>query len=671
MKLDDFQRYLAELRTLPSEVPLEPELKAQRVKLDKRIREEQALAAGAVLTAVLDNGDSEASPREGDMVYIHYSIRNLEDELLYSTRSDEGGSGQAFAFLMEKGVRVPRGWELAVRDMTRGQRTLLQVKPEFGFRHPDCRMTPPVRDLPQDQPLRYDITLLHWYPAASVHVYGAGEALYKRCIREAAAWESPRPPFEVTLHLSVRCPAYDGMHLTGQCLFTTAGRQPLTLQLGRGLLPPAVEEALSYMSKGEVAAYVVPARRMLPGEGGDGTQGGASSSSDDEDDDVLGVASFSATSKSRGGSRGRGGGQESVGQPGVTTASPCLVPPPPARCTQVELEIELLSMVQVRDLTGTGEVTKKRLQEGQGEFPIDCPLHDTAVRLHFKARPLRPLQPPQGLADELPAVPVGASGAGADAMAESPIADGGEEAWTYDSRDAHGEPLSADTGCGELPEGLEMALKLMVPGEVSRVVAAPRFAYLGREDRPPGIPGDATVEFEVELLDFEREGHWQNLSFEERYVLAERLKSKGNELFRKGQHKYARARYERLLRLLESTRDFETQEEVDRIDGYKVAVLGNLALVCTQLEEYMAAVAACDKGLQYEQENAKLHFRKGKAQSLFGDYEYAAETLKLALEYDSSIEKEINAELAANTERQKAALRKQKRDMGNFFKTKR
>lgn len=34
----------------------------------------------------------------------------------------------------------------------------------------------------------------------------------------------------------------------------------------------------------------------------------------------------------------------------------------------------------------------------------------------------------------------------------------------------------------------------------------------------------------------------QNLSFEERYVLADRLKAKGNELFKKQKFKFARAR---------------------------------------------------------------------------------------------------------------------------------
>ncbi len=48
-------------------------------------------------------------------MYIQYSIRDLEDDLLYSTRSEEGGTGQAFAFLLEQGVRVPRGWEIAIK----------------------------------------------------------------------------------------------------------------------------------------------------------------------------------------------------------------------------------------------------------------------------------------------------------------------------------------------------------------------------------------------------------------------------------------------------------------------------------------------------------------------------------------------------------------------------
>ncbi len=41
---------------------------------------------------------------------------------------------------------------------------------------------------------------------------------------------------------------------------------------------------------------------------------------------------------------------------------------------------------QIRDLTGSGEVTKRRIKEGVGEFPVDCPLEDCAVRVHYTAR---------------------------------------------------------------------------------------------------------------------------------------------------------------------------------------------------------------------------------------------------------------------------------------------
>ncbi len=39
-----------------------------------------------------------------------------------------------------------------------------------------------------------------------------------------------------------------------------------------------------------------------------------------------------------------------------------------------------------------------------------------------------------------------------------------------------------------------------------------------------------------------------------------------------------------------------------------------------------------------------------------------------ALEYDTSIEKEVKAEMAANSERHKAAMRKQRKEFGNFLK---
>lgn len=49
---------------------------------------------------------------------MHYSIKSSDSgadaEVLFSTRSSEGGAGAPLAFMLEKGVRAPRAWEIAL-----------------------------------------------------------------------------------------------------------------------------------------------------------------------------------------------------------------------------------------------------------------------------------------------------------------------------------------------------------------------------------------------------------------------------------------------------------------------------------------------------------------------------------------------------------------------------
>ena len=50
-------------------------------------------------------------------VYVHVSIKTVDGEVLDTTRRDEGGSGVPNVFVVGKGKRAPRGWELAVAGM--------------------------------------------------------------------------------------------------------------------------------------------------------------------------------------------------------------------------------------------------------------------------------------------------------------------------------------------------------------------------------------------------------------------------------------------------------------------------------------------------------------------------------------------------------------------------
>lgn len=65
-------------------------------------------------------------------------------------------------------------------------------------------------------------------------------------------------------------------------------------------------------------------------------------------------------------------------------------------------------------------------------------------------------------------------------------------------------------------------------------------------------------------------------------------------------------RYTHLLRLIESTRDFEEQEQVERADSLKAALTSNLALAAFNQEEYVRCIEWCDKTLQADPNNAKV-----------------------------------------------------------------
>lgn len=114
--------------------------------------------------------------------------------------------------------------------------------------------------------------------------------------------------WQVSFSLDARTPAYDGSQCTGFKYHSISAQQPLQLQLGQGLLPPGLELALSQMSKGEKAVFVLPAQQSA----------------------ATPAAAADAIGK-----------QQQEQQPDS------LLPPPPSKAVQVELCIELHDLVQV------------------------------------------------------------------------------------------------------------------------------------------------------------------------------------------------------------------------------------------------------------------------------------------------------------------------------------
>ncbi|KAI4331674.1 hypothetical protein MLD38_029837 [Melastoma candidum] len=103
---------------------------------------------------------------------------------------------------------------------------------------------------------------------------------------------------------------------------------------------------------------------------------------------------------------------------------------------EIHFEVELVHFVQVRDMLRDGRLIKCRICDGQGDFPMDCPLHDSRLRVHYKGM----------LLDN-------------------------ENSVFYDTRiDNDGQPLEFCSGEGlVIPEGFEMCVRLMLPGEIANL----------------------------------------------------------------------------------------------------------------------------------------------------------------------------------------------------------
>ncbi|KAK9805627.1 hypothetical protein WJX72_008874 [[Myrmecia] bisecta] len=567
--------YLEELKVVPPDPSFEPELDDKDEAKDKQLREQDDLSHGAILKGTIEAGHGEAFPVDGDLVYIHLSVRSEDGKVLETTRAEEGDSGLPRTYVLGKGRRALRGWELALYDMKKGERSFFKIKPQYSYAAKDSPLPPPKGTSPDDA-FVFDIQLVNWYAKDDVRVVGEDSDIYKRTVKDGTTWETPRAPFEVEVDCKARVPSTSGRQGEGTPYFATAPGAPLRWTMGSGQVPPGLEEGLSSVVKGERAIISVPAALAKGGT---------------------------------------------------------LLPAPPDGAERVEYEVELLSMLQVRDMTGTGEVTKRRVKDGVGEFPIDCPIEDSRVRVHYRGY----------------------------------LTATGETFIDTRGADGNSAPVEFDTGMGSQPEALEMAVKLMTPEEVSLVRSAAAFAYDGRPDRPEGVPDGAEVEWELELVSFDRQSVAQSMTPDQKIALATKLKEQGNAVFKAGRHKYAKAKWAKALQLLDRMFDIETDEQAEEVGKVKVACMVNLALCCQKDEEYGDALKWCSKALQEEPDHAKALYRRATVQALLGEYEAAEADLRQVIAVDASAAEEAERELVRLKQRQRAAATKQRQQFRNFF----
>ncbi|NXX77084.1 FKBP6 isomerase, partial [Urocolius indicus] len=187
--------------------------------------------------------------------------------------------------------------------------------------------------------------------------------------------------------------------------------------------------------------------------------------------------------------------------------------------------------------------------------------------------------------------------------------------------------------------GLKVGLLTMKKEEMAVFILLPEYAY-GSMGCPPLIPPNATVMFEVEVLDFidskesdtffELSAELQDmLPLQKVLKVADTEREFGNYFYRKKQFEIAKSRYKRALSVL--CRKPCTEAEQWQVRAAKLPVLLNLSVTYLKLKCPARALAYGEKALETDQSNVKALFRCGQACVCMAEYEKARGFLTRAL----------------------------------------
>ncbi|XP_011000050.1 PREDICTED: peptidyl-prolyl cis-trans isomerase PASTICCINO1 [Populus euphratica] len=298
---------------------------------------------------------------------------------------------------------------------------------------------------------------------------------------------------------------------------------------------------------------------------------------------------------------------------------------------EVQFEVELIHFTQVRDMLGDGRLIKRRLRDGKGEFPMDCPLQDSLLRVHYKGMLLNE-----------------------------------EKTVFIDTRiDNDGQPLEFSSGEGLVPEGFEMCVRLMLPGEVALVTCPPDYAY-DKFTRPANVPEGAHIEWEIELLGFEMPKDWTGLDFQGVMDEAEKIRTTGNRLFKEGKFELAKAKYEKVLREFNHVNPQDDEEGKVFLNTRNLLNL-NVAACHLKLGECRKSIETCNKVLEANPAHVKALYRRGMAYMEVGDFEEARSDFEMMLKVDKSSEPDATAALKKLKQKQQDVEKKARRQFKGLF----
>ncbi|KAK6943040.1 Tetratricopeptide repeat 2 [Dillenia turbinata] len=536
------------------------------------------IVPGSLMKALIGPGGGDSKPSENDQVIYHCTVRTLDGVVVQSTRKENGGSGIPIRHVMGKSKMI-LGLLEGIPTMLKGEVAMFKMKSEMHYGEADCPL--PVPDnFPKEDELHFEIELIDF---SNVKASNSSKLslmfLFEEWVnvisedlgvlkKVTAEGEGWESPREpYEVKAWISAKTADGNLVVSH----TQG-EPFFFTFGKSEIPKGLEMGIGTMARGEKAVLYVTKQYL--------------------------------------------------------TESPFMSV---EGLKEVHFEVELVHFVQVRDMLGDGRLIKRRIRDGKGEFPMDCPLHDSLLRVHYKGMLLNK-----------------------------------EKTVFYDTKvDNNGQPLEFCSGEGLVPEGLEMSVRLMLPGEIALVTCPPDYAY-DKFPRPENVPEGSHVQWEIELLGFEMPKDWTGLNFESIMNEAEKIRATGNRLFKEGKYELAKAKYEKVLREFNHVNPQDDEE--GKVFGNTRNLLHlNMAACYLKLGECRKSIETCNKVLDVNPVHVKALYRRGMALMSLGEYEDARNDFEKMMTIDKSAEPDATAALNKLKQKEQEVERKAKKQFKGLF----
>lgn len=225
--------------------------------------------------------------------------------------------------------------------------------------------------------------------------------------------------------------------------------------------------------------------------------------------------------------------------------------------------------------------------------------------------------------------------------------------------DVH-ENFKFQLGDLEVIQGIDLIVALMDVGEVSQIEIGPRFAY-GSMGNGKDIPKESTLLYTVELLAVEKEKDLEDYSLEERIIVGNLKRERGNYWYSRCDYPSSIQCYRRALEYLDTENETETDspDKLQEVLDDRLKVYNNMAAAQMKIEAYDAALKSVEHVLRCQKDNVKAIYRKAKIVTELGKVTEAISLLERALHLDPS-SKIIQQDLMRLQAKQKSDVAKER-----------